>query len=431
MAAEAPAPPGVLEALRDNPIAPLLGQPAGHVLAELGLPALPPPPALPPLPGLPALPPLDPLALVKPVTDLFGGFGNGDPAGALNPQALLQNVVQAVDTAMRWTSQGISLLQTMQSLGATAAASAATVNQGVSAAISLQGAKMHFTMGGAATSVATGYAQMALVAARFALTAAGLGLALGTPAGQAALLASAVEAGTEALAITARTKSELAAHKAQMDEAGTRVQTKPLPGTSVLRSTVSQSTTGLDIGRSAGKSASSSSSLSDMVQLFSQLQRVVQPLLSAAQRLGNDISAGHPSGSGPVGTPVLPFVPTSPVTSGHVGTGGLGGTSVGPTSAPLTRWQTETLVDPLQGQGRGASAPAGATIRADGHLPPMIPGTGHVGEHRARPILGSALPADIRYADLIVGGDHDDPTAPVIGGIATARPETTPGGESS
>ncbi|MET7768239.1 hypothetical protein [Nocardia sp. NPDC005366] len=420
--------PTVLDALRDNPVAPLLGLPVEQVLAGMGLPGLPQPVALPPLPGLPALPPLDPVALAKPITDLFSGFGDGNlnNGGTLNPQVLLQNVLRAVETAMQWAAQGIQLLQTMQSAGAVAAAGTGALTQVASAAISTQGAQIHLTLGAAASTVAVGYARLASVAARFALTAAGLGPTLVTPPGQAALLASAVEAGSEAVAITAQTKAELAAHQAQMDEAGTRVQTAHLPSSRALRATAQPVTASLGgVEPGPASAATGSHTVPELARLLSELWQVVQPLASVAQQLGHDASAAFPTHAGLGGLPLPPMVPVHAGVSGTAATTGSGGAPTGPAAAPLGRWQAGNIVESVPGPVELVTAPTAITIVADETMSPMVPAAGPIGDGRLRSTAyTSALPVDVRYGDELVGSGLDDTTAPVIGGAVTGDPET-------
>ncbi|WP_330179059.1 hypothetical protein OHB26_21460 [Nocardia sp. NBC_01503] len=425
--------PTVQDALRNTPVAPLLGQPVEQILAGIGLPALPQLPALPPLPGLPALPPLDLAALAKPITDLFSGFGDGQlgASGAINPQTLLQNVVQSVETAMQFATQGIQLLQTMQSSGAQAATATAVGTHATSAAIATQAAQMHFTMGGAAGTVAVGYTQLAAVAARFALTTAALGPALVTPPGQAALLASAVEAGTEAVAITAQTKAQLAAHSAKMAKDGTKVQSRHAPNHKVAKPVAAQHTVGRSVAaptpaKSPAATASTMSNQAELQQLLTQLQQVIRPLMSAAEQAGKGISATLAAPQAPVDAPLAPPI-SAPVlgaktTAGPIGSGG--GAATETAAAQLGRWQAANIIETVPGSIKTTVAPTGITTVSEEALPPVIPGGGALGAGRARGTGGGAgALVDARNGDELVGGAPDDTTAPVIGGSTPADPE--------
>ncbi|MRH89372.1 hypothetical protein GFY24_18280 [Nocardia sp. SYP-A9097] len=424
----APLHPTVLDALANTPVAPLLGQPVEQILAGIGLPALPQLPALPPLPGLPVLPPLDLAALAKPITDLFSGFGDGNlnATGGLNPQTVLQNAVKAVESAMQFASQGIALLQTMQSTGARAAASSAADTQLTSAAISTQAADMHLTMGGAAGSVALGYAQLATVAARFALTTAALGPTLVTPPGQAALLASAVEAGTEAVTITTKTKAELAGHSAKMAKTGERVPSRPRTKGKIAPVTAAQHVlAGQNPAPKPAKTNSATSSQAELQQLISQLQQVVQPLLTAAKQAGQHLSANPVTTPAPVDTHPLPVL-TAPVLAVSPPGGSFGGgAATDPASAQLGRWQAANIAGSMTGSIKIVEAPTAFTTVTEEALPPMTPGAGAVADGRARG-TGATPEAlvDARNGDELVGGELDEMTTPVIGGSVTAGPDT-------
>lgn len=430
----APLHPTVLDALQNTPVAPFLGQSAHQVLAGIGLPALPQLPSFPPLPGLPPLPPLDPAALVKPVTDLFSGFGDGNlnTNPGLNPQKVLHQVVQSVSAAMQVVSGGIQLLQTMESTGTRAATAAAVDTYATSAAISDQAVRMNLTTGGAAGSVATGYLQMAAVATRFAVTTAALTPTLATAPGQAALLATAIEAATEALAITAHTKAQLLTHSAHMTEAGkpvpTRLPTRPKLGApSAAQRTLTQSLTktGPKAGRLASTEATTNATNQVLNQLLSQLPHVVQPLLSVAQEVGK-AAAPAPAKTDP-NTPVpMPMRPVSTVAASlSHGSTGIGGGTVGPATAPLGSWQAEHVVAAAPGTVASAAVPTGRAAFAGEVLPPLVPGVGSLGGiDRARSAGGApeAL-VDACHGDELVGG-REDTAAPVIGVTTTEDPDT-------
>ncbi|BDT99261.1 hypothetical protein [Nocardia sputorum] len=443
----APLSPSVLDALHNTPVAPLLDQSAQQVLAGIGLPALPQLSALPPLPGLPALPPLDPTALIRPVTDLFSGFGSGDLAtdAGLNPQTVLQRVTDAVGTVIQLASSGIQLLQSMESSGVTAATSAALDTVATSASISEQATRINLVTGGAAATVATGYAEMAALATRFALTTAALGPTLVTPPGQAALLATAIEAGTEATAITARTKAQLLGQSAEMAEAGEPVPTRvpkradpgkvqrslarsastvsgSVPETSMItRGSATATTGGAGSAGSAGTSRQSS-----LTQLLSQVQQLVTPLISLGQTVGKEAAAQL--SAKPVAETSTPAA-NRPTSVSGLSAASVPGTvaAVTPAATVLGGWQAEGIVTAAPtSQVAAVGIPITTSTYSHEMLPPLVPGAALTdGDGRARP-SGSAPAqlADTRYVDELIGSGQQDIAAPVIGLDSTDDPDT-------
>ncbi|MQY22484.1 hypothetical protein [Nocardia macrotermitis] len=400
----APLHPTVLDALRNTPAAPLIGQPGAQVLATIGLPGVPQPIALAPLPGLPPLPALDMTALLKPVTDLFGGFGTGalGAAGAVNPQSLLQGVLQGVGTAVQLGQQGLQLLQSMQGQGATAATASGVAALGDSASVSDQATQVHASLGAAATTVATGSAQMSAVAARLVATEAMLAPLAVTPGGQAALIAAATEAAAEAAAITAATKAQLVGHSAVMTQAGNPV--------SVSGGTVS----------TAG--SSSQSELTQLISGFQQVMQVAQPLVStaltalpaAAKATAEPVSAntdsmttGAISAIVPGGIAALGAIPSA------------AGVQAMSARAALGAWQAETV-------GAAAASPAGTTpAMVEEPLPPLIPSGGALAGVRAG-VATSAPAAGVtaRHSDELDEDSEEQTPAPVIGAVTVT--ETPP-----
>jgi len=400
----APLHPTVLDALQNTPVAPLAGQPVAQVLSAMGLPTMPQPIGLAPPPGLPALPPLDPVALVKPVTDLFGGFGTGilGAGGALNPQSLLQNVIQALSTAMQGAQLGLQLLESMQGSGTQAATASGVAAQGSSAAVSTQAAQIHAVLGAASVTVATGAAEIAAVATQLITTEALLSPLAATPGGQAALLAAALDAAAEAAAITAHTKAQLLVHAATMTQTGSTVQV------------------------SGGTTTTGSSAQSVLQEVMAGAEQVAQPLLSTAQQ------AVATAVQRPTTTPVLAPAKFDSLTgefdslapgAGAVLAAGFGGTVPGATvSAPLEAWQEGGVTE-----AAAAEEPAGATVDAASAmpegavLPPMIAGGGALPAARAGASTSTpeAL-VNARHSGELIGEDPRDVAAPVIGAIPTS-----------
>ncbi|MBU3065405.1 hypothetical protein KO481_28240 [Nocardia sp. NEAU-G5] len=401
----APLHPTALDALQNTPVAPLVGQPVAQVLATMGLPTMPQPLALAPPPGLPPLPPLDPVALIKPVTDLFSGFGTGilGAGGAINPQSMLQNVVQALNTAIQGAQLGLQLLESMRGSGTQAAAASGVAAQGNSAAVSAQAAQMHATLGAASVTVATGAAEMAAVAAQLATTEALLAPLAATPGGAAALLAAAMEAAAEAAAITAHTKAQLLMHSATMTQNGSPVQ-------------VNGGSTNL----------SSSSAQSVLQEVISGAEQVVQPLLSAAQQVG----AGQVQRL--TATPVLAPAKFDALAGAGAGTaaalaagfgGGFAGGALGAVrSAPLGAWQEGNLTEAAAAEPVSETIAATSVVSEGAVLPPMMMGGG-AAMSAVRAGASTSTPealVNARHSGELVGADPDDIAAPVIGAIPTS-----------
>lgn len=410
----APLHPTVLDALRNTPAAPLAAQPVAQVLATIGLPDLPQPIALPPLPGLPALPALDLTGLIKPITDLFGGFGTGmlGANGAVNPQSLLQNVVQGLGTAMQWGEQGLQLLQSMQGQGAQAATASGVAAQGDSASVSSQAGRMDTTLGAAATTVATGAAEIAAVAAKLVTTEALLAPLAATPGGQAALLAAAAEAAAEAAAITAATKAQLLAHSATMTQAGSPVSIS---------------------GGSANTIGTAQSALEQLMSGVQVVQQVAQPLVLTALQEPVKNSADPVSLTTTADTALIAGV--GGAVSGRTARTAepllvpepIGGISE---RAELSAWQAN---DATRVAATAVTEPAAetATAAAVTEAPsPMVPAGGALAAVRARTSNTTGAPealVNVRHGDELVGADlRTEPPAPVIGAITTddAAPDT-------
>lgn len=394
----APLHPTVLDALRYAPAASLAGQPVTQVLATMGLPVVPQPLALPPLPGLPPMPALDMTGLLKPITDLFGGFGTGilGANGAVDPQALLQNVTQTLSAAVGLAEGGLQLLQSMQGAGTQAAAASGLTAQGTSVAVATQATQMKTTLGSAAATVATGAAEIAAVATRLIATETVMAPLAATPGGQAALLAAAAEAAAEAAAITARTKVRLLAHSGAMTQTGSPVAVR---------------------GGSIGNAGSGAESvLKQLISGAEEVQQVVQPLVPAASQVAREVTAAQ--GSGPTGFDSLVGMHGAAVVGAPAVTtagGEIGGTSE---PASMGAWQERDLTE------TAAAEPATTTAAtmAEEPLPPMIPAAGALTAIRAGAADTSGRPETLvnaRNGEDLVGRHDDDVPQPVIGAIAT------------
>lgn len=224
----------VREMIDATPLGPILDRPVGEVLAGLGLPALPQIPALPPLPGLPPLPTLDLTLLIKPMTDLLGGFGTGDLSGAaFDPSAVFANLSKVLEMSMSMGSGALKALDKVwtgtASVAAVGKSAQATADTGRVAA---QGTGMSIDIQAAAGIVAAGLATVqGIIAATVGKLFAAAPL-LATPGGQALLLGFATEGLAEATAAVAATRAQLLGPTTTMavNGAPVPVTNAPAPG---------------------------------------------------------------------------------------------------------------------------------------------------------------------------------------------------------
>ncbi|MBO0878840.1 MAG: hypothetical protein J2P17_00285 [Mycobacterium sp.] len=407
---EAPVHPTVLDALRNTSAAPLADQPVGQVLAAMGIPDLPQPVAMPPLPGLPPLPPLDMSTLIKPVTDLFGGFGTGQlgAGGALNPQSLLQGVIQGINSATQLGEAGLPLLESMQGAGTESASASAAIAQDKSAAVADQATQMHTTMGGAAAAVATGSAQLAEIAAKLALTETLLAPLALVPGGQVALITAAIEAAEEATAVTAATKAQLAGYTATMIESGSPIDI-------------------LDGSTGIGSSSGAEQLISD-AERAGQVAQVAQPLLSTVHAAplspAANVAQALPTGAPYPAAESAPLTGITGFTSPTLGAGGISAARApGGESTALGAWQTDEVAQTATTETTAAVGASSAATEEQ-LLPPIAAGGASA---MARANTGardtpSAL-VNARHSDELVGDDARQSTpAPVIGAIAIEDP---------
>lgn len=217
-----------------TPLGPILDTPVADVLTRLGLPPLPVLPPLPPMPGLPPMPTINLDLLIKPMTDLLGGFGTGDLSKAgFDPSAIFQSLSKVLETTMTMSKGALGLADKLwagqSSLGAGAKTAQASTN---SAALATQGTGMSFDINAAAAIVAHGLAAVqAIIAATVAKIAAvvpmivspafaaGIGLAVGF---------ANLGLG-EATAAVAATRAALLAPTGKMTVNGTKVPVTNAP----------------------------------------------------------------------------------------------------------------------------------------------------------------------------------------------------------
>ncbi|MEE3850992.1 hypothetical protein VZC37_11655 [Gordonia sp. LSe1-13] len=222
----------VQEMIEATPLGPILDTSVADVLSGHGLPALPalPPPGAP-LPGLPPLPPIDLSLLVKPLTDLLGGFGTGNLSGAdFDPSAIFEGLSQVLQTSMSMSSGAVKALDKLWSgtastaaVGKSAAASADTAN------VSTQGTGMSIDIQAAAGIVGAGLAAVqAIIAATITKIAGTIPLIM-TPPGQGLAVAFASEGLAEATAQVAVTRAQLLGPTAKMTANGAPVAVTGAP----------------------------------------------------------------------------------------------------------------------------------------------------------------------------------------------------------
>ncbi|RDI64513.1 hypothetical protein [Nocardia pseudobrasiliensis] len=412
----APLDPSVMDLLRGSAMAPMLDQPIGKVLQNLGLPALPELPPAPPLPGMPPLPVIDLGLLIKPLTDLSAAFGTGQfpsqgaPAPAPTQHAVAPapeqgpgapqgaaapvpppgqtppidptQALQAISTGMQTVMQlGMSALQLVMQLWQGQGAEQAAAKQGAAQTdaghLATQSGQQKLVLGEASTSVATGAALMTAVIGKFTTTAALTAPFLGTPPGAAFLMESAIESITEGLAITAKTRGEMTIHSANMTHAGTKVKVtnaptgvKSMEGLQQLMQLIQPLAQAATTGaQAAAKLSAANTSLSAPNSTEKPTDKAHLDTLSATHGGGGVGGGGGGGGFSPMATPLSPFTGTrvaggvGPMT-GPFGTAAAatGPVSVTPTSAASTAASSPGMMP----MGAGAAGAAGLGMRGGG-----------------------------------------------------------------
>ncbi|MCM6776092.1 hypothetical protein NDR87_19645 [Nocardia sp. CDC159] len=449
----APVDPTVLDLLRGSALAPMLDQPVGQILSNLGLPQLPNVPPAPPLPDMPPLPVIDLAALAKPLTDMAAAFGTGQfpggsapaaapapgepkPTGAPGapqnapppPPADPTQMLQAVTTGMQSVMQlGMSALQAAMALWQGMAAQQAAAKQAEAqqnaGQLAGQSTEQHGILTSAAGSVATGGALMTAVIGKYTTTVAMTAPFLGTPPGQGFLLASTIESILEALGIVAKTRGEMTIHSANMTKAGTKVKiTKPPTGVNAaqnlqqLMQLIQPLATMAQSGvQSASQLAAANKSLlaPQPVDAAERDRTAVASKLSGAARGGGGGGGGGIGGGvgGAVGAAPAPLSPWAgtrvaggvgslPGATG-LGAGSVGGGSVAASPAPMASTAGAGMM-PLGAAGAAAAgARATGDNDADQHADFLV--TGRNGDEVVGPIEGVSVPV------VGVGGQTPEP----------------------
>lgn len=216
--ASPPLDPTIRDLVEASPLGPVLDTPVSQVLKDLGLPRLPELPPAPPLPGLPPLPPLNLDVLIKPITDLLGGFGTGNlGAGDFDPTVILEGLSQILEMSMSMGSGALKALDQVWTGQAAAASTVKGVQAGAdTAALSTQGSTMSLDTQGAAAIVGTGLALVqGIIAKTIGIIAASAPI-LVTPPGQAIALGVAADGLAEATAVVTATRAQLLAPTGHM-----------------------------------------------------------------------------------------------------------------------------------------------------------------------------------------------------------------------
>lgn len=319
----------VQEMIDASPLGPILDTSVADVLAGHGLPALPPmPPPGPPLPGLPPLPPIDITLLIKPLTDLLGGFGTGNLSGAdFDPSAIFEGLSKVLQTSMSMGSGAVKALDKLWTgTASTAAVGKSAVATADTANVSTQGTGMSIDIQAAAGIVGAGLAAVqAIIAATIAKIAGTVPIIM-TPPGQGLAVAFASEGLAEATTQVAVTRAQLLAPTAKMTANGAQVPVTSAPTTAgATQSPFAVASAVLDGVSPAVSSAS---------ELPSMIASPVSGMLSAARAdpmPGSTAAglAGRPGGPGGGGA-------GGSGGKGRVGGGGGGGVgAVGAASTPL------------------------------------------------------------------------------------------------
>jgi hypothetical protein len=381
--------PTVLSALQNTAAGPYLGQPAQQVLSAIGLPTLPQVPAVSPFPGVPPLPQLDPATLVKPITDLFGGFGTGNLGAGkeLNPQTVLSNVGRALNVAMQLGATGLGLLQLLEGQGAQSATTGATATQASSAAVGTQATRMNTGVGAASTTVSVGAAQMSAVIEKFVTTTVALGPALATPPGQIAMLANGVDTGVEATAVTANTKAQLAVHAANMTTAGSPV---PVSGSGLNSNLGSQLQQLASIGQ--GVASAGQKGAQALAQPISQ--KVSTPEVTAAASGAPAESLGVAEAFGAAG-------------------GALGTDAVAPAQR-LSSWQGDTVAQTVE-TSEAVTPASEVSTASEAMMPPWLGGAAMSKPAAAMSYTTSPSLINAAHSKQLTGTPDVGLPAPVVG----------------
>lgn len=419
----APAPPldpTIRELIESSPLGPILDTPVSTVLADLGLPGLPELSAVPPLPGLPPLPPLDLSVLIKPITDLLGGFGTGNLGGGdFDPTMILEGLSQILDMSMGMGSGALKALDQVWTGQAAAATTVKGAQAGAdTAALSTQGGVMSLDTQGAAAIVGTGLSLVqGIIAKTIGIIAASAPI-LVTPPGQALALGVAAEGLAEATAVVTATRAQLLAPTSHMVVNG-----QPVPVTGAPAAGPSPFSIASTVLDGVGK---------PMVTGVGQLGTMTS---SAGSQLLKSHEAQLKSGYTPKGGELATTVPAGLAGMGGAGRGGGGGGGggSGPGGGGPSPLSARTAPGLMSGPSpEGPAGPAGrnqSAVVPAGMGGPMAP-MGAMGAGRG----AGASDDQHETADYLVTelngsriiGEISDVAPAVLGEIQAPDPEPAP-----
>ncbi|MBH0777586.1 hypothetical protein [Nocardia bovistercoris] len=409
----------VVELLRGSALAPMIDRPVNDILKDIGLGPLPQLPSLPPLPELPPLPVIDLSALFRPLTDMASGFGTGAIGGGPGPDPtqVLQSVTSALTTAMSLGTTALSaVMQLWQSAAAMQAAEKATAAQQNGAELAAQGTEEKAVLGTAATSVATGGAEMTQVISKFVSTVAATAPFLALPGGQAFLAAATAEAIAEGVAVVTKTRAEMTVHSASMTQAGEKVKVTNAP-----------------------KGADSMQELAQLMQLITPLMTLASTGVQAANQLASantsllaakSVTPVAQTGADGEATADGEPAPAAGGVGGGGGGGGIGGIGlggIGTTATPLNPWsgtRSASVGGPSSGQGFSSAPESASAVRAGtvggagspGYMP-MGGAAGAAAGPRGAGDAGGDLPGflvNAQHGDEVVG-NLEGASLPVVG----------------
>ncbi|PXW31032.1 UNVERIFIED_CONTAM: hypothetical protein DES50_106164 [Williamsia faeni] len=372
ISAAPPLDPTIRQLIDSSPLGPILDTPVSQVLKDLGLPGLPELPGLPPLPDLPPLPPLDLDLLLKPLTDLVGGFGTGNlGAGDFDPTAIFEALSQILDMSMSMGSGALKVLDQVWTGQSATAATAKGVQAGAdTAALSTQGTTMSADTQGAAAIVGVGLGLVQGIIAKTVAIISASAPILVTPPGQAIALAAAADGLAEATAVVASTRAQLLAPTTHMVATG-----QPVPVTGAPAAGASPFSIASTVLDSVGKPM-----LTGVGQLGTMSSKAATDLMKSHQA---QLKSAYDSETIDAGTKTVPAAFGGAMSAGRGG-GGSGGGGGGSGPSPLSARTTPGLLGgsaPESGGGtanrnQNAVVPAGLT----GPMTPM--GGGGMGAGR-------------------------------------------------
>lgn len=183
------------------------------------------------LPALPTLPGIDLPTLLRPLTDIAGSYGTGDPGvGSSDPTQLLSQVGSALQTATGIGAGALTdLTANWQGQGAQAASDKMRQAQQDNTEIQNQGAQQQSIANQAAQVVAAGRAQINAIMTTLQQQLTQLEPTSSTASGQSAVVSATSNANNQAAQVVSQTQSQLQALTSQMEAAGQPIAVTSAP----------------------------------------------------------------------------------------------------------------------------------------------------------------------------------------------------------